>query len=239
MKKMTWLRAAPALAVLVGVSTALAADHLDAPTVKLDATTDITDLYTWMDGNNVVYVLNVNPLATTASKFAVSTAGQYVIHTYSTDKFIAGATPVPVNIIATFDANQKISLWVGASEYVNGDASPAAGISSADSKVKVHTGLHDDPFFFNLDGFHAAEAAVEATTGLVSNVAGCPQLSAAQSAALVKVLSTNPLSTPAGGTAVDYFAGKNVLSIVVSVDKSLLTTGGALVSAWASTNKGM
>ncbi len=197
MKKMTWLRAAPALAVLVGVSTALAADHLDAPTVKLDATTDITDLYTWMDGNNVVFVLNVSPLATTTSKFGVSTAAQYVIHTHSIDKFLGSTnTPVPVNIIATFDANQKISLWVGANEYVTGDASPAAGISTTDGKVKVHTGLHDDPFFFNLDGFHAAEAAVEAATGLTSNVAGCPQLSAAQSTALVKALSTNPSPPP-------------------------------------------
>jgi hypothetical protein len=193
-----------------------------------------------MDGNNVVFVLDVSPLATTASKFAVSTVGQYVIHTHSIDKFIGSTnTPVPVNIIATFDANQKISLWVGANEYVTGDASPATGISSTDGKVKVHTGLHDDPFFFNLTGFHDAEAAVEAATGLVPNAAGCPALSAAQVTALVTALKTDPTSTPPGGAAKDFFAGKNVLSIVVTVDKSLLTTGGALVSAWASTNKGM
>jgi len=236
---MTWLRAAPALAVLVGVSSALAADHLDAPAVKTDASTDITDLYTWMDGNNVVFALNVSPLATTASKFAVSTAAQYVIHTKSTDKFVAGAAPVATNIIATFDANQKISLWVGGTEYVTGDASATAGLSSTSGKVKVFAGLRDDPFFFNLDGFHAAEAAVEAATGLVPNVAGCPALNATTSAALVKALSTDPTSTPPGGVAKDFFAGKNVLSIVVSIDKSLLTAGGPLVAAWASTNKGM
>jgi hypothetical protein len=236
MKRMTWLRAAPALAVLVGVSSALAADHLDAPGVKTDASTDITDLYTWMDGNNAVFVLDVSPLATATSKF--STTAQYVIHTYSTDKFIAGATPVPVNIIATFDATGKVSLWVGATGYVTGDASATAGITSADGKIKVFTGLRDDPFFFNLDGFHAAEAAVEAAAGgLTFDAAGCPAVNAATSAALVKALSTNPNSTPPGGTATDFFAGKNVLSIVVSVDKSLVTAGGALVSAWASTNK--
>ncbi len=238
MKNMTWLRAAPALALLVGVSTALAADHLDAPTVKMDATTDITDLYTWMDGNNAVFVLNVSPLAAAGAKF--NTTAQYVIHTASTNMFVGGTTPVPVNIIATFDANQKISLWVGTSEYVNGDASATTGLASTDGKVKVFAGLRDDPFFFNLDGFHAAEAAVEnAAAGLTFDAAGCPAVDAATSAALVSALSTNPNSTPPGGPAVDYFAGKNVLSIVVSVDKSLVTGGGALVSAWASTNKGM
>jgi hypothetical protein len=236
MKKMTWLRAAPALAVMVGVSSALAADHLDAPAVKTDASTDITDLYTWMDGTNAVFVLNVSPLATATSKF--STTAKYVIHTTSTDKFIAGATPKAADIIATFDAAGKISLWVGTTGYVTGDASPAAGISSTDGKIKVHAGLHDDPFFFNLDGFHAAEAAVEAAAAtLTFDAAGCPTVNAATSAALVKALSTDPLSTPPGGTAKDFFAGKNVLSIVVSVDKSLVTAGGPLVAAWASTNK--
>lgn len=237
MKGMTWLRAAPALALMVGVSTALAADHLDGPGVKTDASTDITDLYTWMDGGNVVFVLNVSPLATTSSKF--STTAQYVIHTTSTDKFVGGTTPQAADIIATFDASGKIQLWVGSTGYVTGDASATAGLASADGKIKVFAGLRDDPFFFNLDGFHAAEAAVEsAASGLSFDPAGCPTIDQSTSTALVTALSTDPTSSPPGGTAKDYFAGKNVLSIVVSVDKSLVTAGGSLVSAWASTNKG-
>jgi hypothetical protein len=236
MMKMTCWRAAPALALMVGVSSALAADHLDSPAVKADASTDITDLYTWMDGTNAVFVLNVSPLATTASKF--STAAQYVIHTTSTDKFVGGATPKPADLIATFDSAGKIQLWVGTSEYVTGDPSATGGLASADGKVKVFAGLRDDPFFFNLDGFHAAEAAVEAAaSGLTFDAAGCPAVNAATSMALVHALTTDPTSD--GGPAKDFFAGKNVLSIVVSVDKSLVTAGGPLVAAWASTNKGM
>jgi hypothetical protein len=230
-------RVAPLLAVVAGVSTALAADHLDAPTVKMDATTDITDLYTFMDGNNVVFVLNVSPLATTTSKFGVSTAVQYAIHTTSTDKFVGGVTPVPIDIIATFDANQKISLWVGTSEYVTGDASATTGLASADGKVKVFAGLRDDPFFFNLNGFHDAEAAVEAAAGgLTFDAAGCPALNAATAAAVAGMLNHTMQGTMPTS---DFFAGKNVLSIVVSVDKSLVTAGGALIASWASTNKGM
>jgi hypothetical protein len=68
--------------------------------------------------------------------------------------------------------------------------------------------------------------------------AGCPTLDAATSAVLVKKLSTDPLSTPPGAVAKDFFAGKNVLSIVLSVDKKLLNAGGPTMSAWASTNVG-
>src|SRR4051812_47482232 len=53
--------------------------HPDGPAVKLDATTDINDLYSWMDGTNAIFALTVSPAATPASKF--SDAAQYVVHT--------------------------------------------------------------------------------------------------------------------------------------------------------------
>jgi hypothetical protein len=235
MKKMTWLRGALALSAMAVVSTAFAADHLDAPGVMADPSTDITDLYTWMDGSNVIFALDVNPLASATATF--STTAQYVIHTGSITKLTD--TPVATNIICTFASNTKISCWVGATGYVTGDPSSTTGLSSSDGKIKVFAGMRDDPFFFNLDGFHAAEAAVEAAaSSLTLDAAGCPALSATTVTTLDKALSTNPNSTPPGGPAVDFFAGKNVLSIVLSIDKSLLTAGGPVVSAWASTNKG-
>jgi hypothetical protein len=234
MKRMTWLRGALALAAMALVSTAFAADHMDAPGVMADPSTDITDLYTWMDGNNVVLVLDVSPQATTSAKF--SNSAQYIIHTASQASLTG--TPTPTNIICTFSVSQTITCWVGATGYVTGDASVTTGISSADSKIKVFAGLRDDPFFFNLDGFHAAQAAVEAaeqaSPPLVLDAAGCPSLSAVQVTSLKLALSTNP----SGGPAVDHFAGANVLSIVLSIDKSLLTSGGPIMTAWASTNTG-
>ncbi len=41
----------------------------------------------------------------------------------------------------------------------------------------------------------------------------------------------------AGGAGKDKFAGANVLSIVVSVDKAVVTPGGPVVAMWASTNR--
>jgi len=237
MKKMTWMRGALALTVMLGASTALAADHLDGPAVKADASEDITDLFAFEDGADTVLILNVNPSATTSTMF--SNTLQYVFHTTSQAKY--GATATPLNIIATFDATQKISLWVGTTDYVTGTASATTGLTSASGNVKVFAGLVDDPFFFNLGGFHDAEADVEAATGLTTNAAGCPALNAATSAALIADITHNGHGTTA---PVDYFApvtggySGNVLSIVVSIKTSLLTSGGPILGVWGSTNTG-
>lgn len=234
MKRMTWLKGALALTVLSAASWAMAADHLDAPGAIADPTADITDLYTWTDQTNVVFVLNVTPLAANpAAKF--SDKVQYVIHTESSAKF--GMPGELVDIIVTFDANQKASVWVGPKGYVAGDASATTGLASADGKFKVFTGLRDDPFFFNLEGFKETVTIVNGAIAggtLMLDPAGCPKLDAMTSGALVKQLK----SAKGGGQAVDFFGGKNVLSIVLSVDKSLLNQGGPIMSAWASTNVG-
>jgi hypothetical protein len=160
---------------------------------------------------------------------------QYVFHTQSHAGF--GAAGTPVDIICTFDAAKTIQCWAGADEYVTGDASAPAGISSASGKVKVFAGLRDDPFFFNLDGFNDTVSFVTANAGtLMFDEAFCPAIDANLSGVLVGKLSTDPLSTPPGGPAQDFFAGLNTLAIVISIDKTLLTGGGEIMSVWASTN---
>jgi hypothetical protein len=161
-----------ALGIATLAPTALASDHIDGPSVKADATTDITDLYAWVDGTNTVFALNVNPSATAATQF--SNTIQYVLHTSSAASFGA-TTSTPLVIMCTFDnaATQNISCWAG-SEYVHGNASATTGLASTDGKLKVFAGLRDDSFFFNLGGFHDAETDVEAATGITLDVAGCP-----------------------------------------------------------------
>jgi hypothetical protein len=235
MKKMTWFKGAFALALMTGVSMAFAADHIDAPAATADPTSDITDLYTWVDGTNAVFVLNVTPLAAMGAKF--SDKVQYVVHTESSPGF--GQAGTPLDIICTFAADQTISCWVGTKDYVTGDAKGVAGLASKSGLLTVFAGLRDDPFFFNLDGFKDTVATVDAAkAGLMLDSAGCPAINAATSAVLVSKLKTDPNSVPPGGVAKDFFAGKNVLSIVISVDKKLVTAGGAYVSSWASTNVG-
>jgi hypothetical protein len=234
-------RGALALTMMLAASiapTALAADHLDGPSVKADATSDLTDVFTWVDGANTILILNVNPSATTATKF--SNTVQYVFHTSSQAKYGA-PSPMELDIMCTFDATQKISCWVGTDDYLTGDASAMGGLKSASGDTTVFAGLRDDPFFFNLSGFHDAEADVEMNAStLTFGVDGCPAVSAAISSALVADISKNAHGAM---PATDFFAPSasysgNVLSIVLSVKTSVLTAGGPILGVWASTNKG-
>lgn len=233
MKSMLWLRGLLALTVTSVASWALAADHRDGPQVKTDPPADINDLYSWVDGDNIVLALTVLPQAGADAAFSPDV--QYVFHTQSHAAF--GATGTPLDIICTFDAAKMIQCWAGADEYVTGDASVPAGISSASAKFKVFAGLRDDPFFFNLDGFNdTIDTVIGAAGGLIFDAAGCPGIDGATSGVLVSKLSTDPNSTPPGGAAKDFFAGLNTLAIVISIDKTLLTGGGEIMSVWASTN---
>jgi len=236
-------------ALACGVSTAsvfgtarpaLASDHNDSPAVKADPAADINDVYAWVqDSNTVILAMTVTPNAQplssdgqAGSKF--SDAVQYVFHTTSQASFGA-ATAVEEDIIATFDDNQNISVWVGKNDYVTGMANTIpTGLVSADGKLKVFAGLIGDPFFFNLDGFNNAVATVEsAAAGLTFDSTRCPQLDGPTAA----TLRTQLQSSIDGGAAVDDFANFDALAIVVAVDKSLLTKGGPVVAEWASTNQ--
>jgi Domain of unknown function (DUF4331) len=221
-----------ALAVaLFAAPLALAADHQDGPAATADPAADITDVFAWMspDATKVNLVMDVFPFATGTPKF--SNAIQYVFHTSSRASFGA-AVAGTVNVICTFDTAQTISCWAG-DEYVTGDASSTSGLSSASGKLKVFAGLRNDPFFFNLDGFKATAALVTSVKGsLTPGPDGCPQLDGPTSTLLVTQLG----SAPDGGPPHDHFLGANLLAIVVQLDKSILTSGGPLVSVWAATH---
>lgn len=229
--KWTALVGAASLGILMAQSrVARSADHLDSPAVRMDPAADINDVYSFMDGNNVVLVMTVAPAATTASKF--SDQIQYVFHTSSGAAF--GATTSDVNIICTFDAAQAAQCWAGTDAYATGNASQPTGIASADGKMKVFAGLRADPFFFNLNGFNATVDTVKAAAGgLVFDEAGCPDVPPGTSAALRDQLKT----VSDGGPPVDFFKDLNTLAIVVAIDKSLVTKGGPVMSVWGSTNR--
>jgi hypothetical protein len=217
--------------ILFAAPLALAADHQDGPAATADPSADITDVFAWMspDASMVNLVMDVFPFATGTPLF--SNTVQYVFHTSSRPSF-GMASAASVNVICTFDTGQTISCWAGA-EYVTGDASSATGLTSASGKLKVFAGLRNDPFFFNLDGFKATVADVTAAKGSLGfDTHGCPALDAPTVTALVTQLAT----APDGGAPQNHFLGANLLAIVVQVDKSILTSGGPLVSVWAATH---
>jgi len=216
---------------------ARSADHLDAPGTTAEPGADINDVYAFLDGTNAVFVMTVFPAAPAGAKFSDNV--QYVFHTSSGAKF--GATTTDYNIICTFDTAQKASCWGGNDEYVTGDASAAAGITSKSTKFKVFAGRRADPFFFNLDGFKQAVATVDGLEGFLSfNDAGCPTVDLAHATQLSNQLKGNPDAGDqqvTAGKPGHFFKKLNGLAIVVSIDKSLVSKGGQIASVWASTNR--
>ena len=215
-----------------------AADHADGPRASADPAADITDVFAWTspDARRVNLVMDLVRNATTASRF--SDGVQYVFHTTSRAAF--GAEPSEeVDVVCVFNRAQRIRCWVGQDEHaraqIAGHAGRTQGISSPDGRLRVFAGLREDPFFFNLAGFReTARIVTGAAAGLVFDAAGCPALDGGTSAALVNQLQ----KAPGGGPAVDNFAHFNVLSIVVSLDKSLLTRQKRpILAVWGSTNR--
>jgi hypothetical protein len=233
MRKLRLLQGAAALAIAATSSAAFAADHLDGPAPTKDPPADITDTYAWVEADKVLLVMDVAPLATKDSKF--SDAILYALHVDSMETYGAKAT-TSVDIICSFDTKQVVSCWVGDKKaYVTGDASASDGIKSDDGALHVFTGLRADPFFFNLDGFKDTVTTVDAAAAsLKFDSSGCPGVDAATSGVLVGMLQgTMQGKMPAK----NFFEAANVLSIVLEVDKKLLTGGGNILAIWGSTNK--
>lgn len=251
--KRQWM-VALAASMALGGGVARAADHRDGPAALADPTTDITDVYAWMssDGAKAYLVMDVqgaNTGATATTKF--SNTALYVLHLGSAAAYNPAAPKASdQTIICTFDnaATQNFQCWGPGSEYVTGATGVTAGVSSTSGKIKVFAGLRDDPFYFNIRGFRATAMAVNSLAKggtLQFDPAGCPTINSATSMVVVNTLK----SDGAGGAAKDDFGAGgaappqtgvttngNVLSIVIAVDKTLITGGGAIVSVWGSTN---
>lgn len=237
MQKMRWLQGAFALAIAASGPLAFAADHRDSPAAVAEPAADINDVYAWAESDKVIIAMTVFPIATAESKF--SDAIQYAFHVESSSGYaMAGSSK---DVICTFDAAQKIQCWVGdpgaakADDYITGDASVTSGITSDSGKMKVFAGLRADPFYFNLDGFRDTVATVKAAApSLMFDADGCPALDAATSGILIGQLQ----GTMSGAQpAANFFETLNTLSIVIELDKSLLTGGGSTLAVWASTHQ--
>ncbi len=221
---------AVAMASLLLPAAALAADHIDSPAAVADPAADITDLYAWTssDASKINLVMDVTPFAGDSASF--SDAVQYVFHVNSSAGYGMAATETL--ILCQFDAAGAVECWAK-DEYVKGDASAEAGLSSAGGKLKVFAGRRNDPFFMEFTGFtETVKAVLAAAPSLDFDSDGCPALDGATSAVLV-----GQLQSGAGGAAAsDTFAGSNVLSLVIEVDKSIVNSGGPILGVWASSH---
>lgn len=231
MKSRILLAGAASVAIASATWASFAADHIDSPKAVDEPSADINDLYAWMndDATKLNLVLDVMPFAEEGAQF--SDATQYVFHVNSSEGY--GMAQTETQILCQFYAAGMIECWAG-DEYVTGDPSATAGITSESGMLRVFAGLRNDPFFFELDGFReTVKAVVAAAPDLTFDDDGCPDVDDATSATLVGQL----MSGVDGAAASDTFAGANVLSIVVQIDKTLVTGGGPMLGVWASTHR--
>lgn len=228
---------AMALGMLAAPTLAFAADHIDSPAAVASPNADITDVYAWMsdDAENVNLVMNVAPFA--SGEAAFSDAVTYAFHVNSATGY--GADQTETLVICQFYAADGSECWVG-DEYVEGDPGDSAGITSDSGALRVFAGMRNDPFFMEFTGFTATVDTVVSVAGdLTFDAAGCPAVDEATSNALVTQLQSG---APVEGqeelpAASDTFAGSNVLSIVLQIDKDLLTAGGPILGVWGSTHR--
>jgi hypothetical protein len=147
----------------------LASDHIDAPAVK-NQTTDITDLYVFngADTNNLVFVANTQgllaPASTAAAAFDPNTLIQInidnngdnvedlVIQAIYADGKMNVYGPVAPSITGI---RSKLEGMVSVSVAVTPYGASSPTIATTTSGIMVFAGPRDDPFFFDLNQYHA------------------------------------------------------------------------------------
>jgi hypothetical protein len=200
---------------------------------------DITDVYAWMSGSKLNLVMDVSRDDTTN---AFGPAVLYAFHLTSKPRLgLAEPAGTETQVICRFDSNTSAQCWVVSSgatkDYVIGDPSNTAGVTSPSGRVKVFAGRRSDPAFFNRSGFNTAMAGFAPQLGLpaITDGAGCPAGVLLDKFVTLRTQLGNP-----PGTGSDSFAASNVMAIVVQIDPALVNTGtNTVVAVWGSTHAGV
>ena len=145
-------------ALLTPLSSTMAADHLDAPSLSGNGQVDVNDLFAFQspaNADNTVLILTVNP---GAGALSPTDFGNNVAYQFQVDN--TGDAIADITYEATFSgagAAQTFNL----TRTENGLTVPqASGLSGSGVGVatasggQVSTGVFDDPFFFDLNGFN-------------------------------------------------------------------------------------
>lgn len=141
--------------VLSLTSVSMAADHRDAPLVRLDGRTDINDVYAFQSptnpGNSVI-VVTTNPFVGVLSPKAYSPSAFYDIEIYNNGDTIPDVVYRSTFSAPAADGSQTLSITRNGANLVSGAV--GANLSFAGGGT-VRAGTFDDPFFFDLNGFNS------------------------------------------------------------------------------------
>jgi hypothetical protein len=140
--KTTLLAASLACAV---ATPAMAADHLDSPTVRTDPAADINDVYAFVNPNDageLILAATFIPLAGRSTRF--SDAVEYRFHI---DNGIAGDE---TTVACRFSKKGLVTCNGNNGLHARGALNSVA----IGQHMRVFAGLRDDPFFFDLAAFN-------------------------------------------------------------------------------------
>ena len=191
-----------------------AADHREAPLIRLDAAADIADIYAFRapaDAGRLVLAMTVNGFSAPPENNAYSFSDdvRYSFHIDTTGDAVA-----ETRINVTFDTNddgvQVYNYTIGSSVSAIqlpttpgtvGTKPNAPAISMSDAGVTSFAGQRDDPFFFDVVGFNRF------------------------------------LGGTGGFSGTDGFAGFNVSAIVIEVPLALVDGGRDNLQIWGTTER--
>lgn len=225
MRTRTLLCSAGALSLLGFSAEASASDHLDTPSVIADPRADIGDFYAWTapDGQHLNLVMTI-------VGHTFSDRLDYVFHIDSGPRF--GVSRATIEIHCRFTTSTDARCRAGDMDEVAGDPTNPVGLVGRRGHIRLFAGLRDDPFFNNVRGtraaYQVARQAIDRGAGI--DAAHCPAFDPATSRDILGQWRQTD-----GGPGRNFLAGWTPASIVVSIDLDLVTRGGPVLAAWAST----
>ena len=228
------LLGAAALVAALGAGPLLVtgADHLDAPGVKADKRTDITDVYAFASQGGTTLALNINPLTspadTAGARLSDTALYQFLIDTNADAKadiayrlrFSKPWKASNGSMVQSYELKRATGVQARANRF-SGDLvatgkttayGQSAKVASISGGGKAFVGPRDDPFFFDLPGFTEFKSQLLAGSTDLDVLLG-------------------------GFTGTDTFAGTNISSIVIELPNARLGGTGQTVGIWATTSK--
>lgn len=147
----TMARMATVLIALCCAVPASAADHLDAPGTQTDQAADITDLYAWhTEGGSLVAIVGIAGAGTTTDTATLDPEVLYGVHIDNDGDNVADID-IWVRYAQNADGEwgMQITNLPGADGVLVGPVGEMWGAPG----VRGWTGVSDDPFFFDFQGF--------------------------------------------------------------------------------------
>ncbi len=133
------------------INTGFAADHNEAPQVRIDPAADINDLYTFInpnDSDELILAATYVPFAGSGSKFSDAVEYNFNISNDANNYKV---------LTCTFDVDDMVSCAFDGGTPVTGNI----GDTIQGDSMRVYTGLRDDPFFFDAVAFGQTVATLQ------------------------------------------------------------------------------